>query len=601
MTDVVTHAPAGAPSNPDAPIDVIAAWVADLETAMSTRNAPAVAALFGATSTARDLLALSWDFRNAVGRDEVVALLTGPESTPPLDLEVRPGSAPLLADEDGRPTVSSFLRFRSKVGGGDGFVKLVTDHDGEWRAEAFVLSLASLDSHPAQLDDDRPVGRIHGPIVDRVGWREDLDPEFEKQNPTAIIIGAGHNGLMLAARLRALGIRSLIIERNERVGDNWRKRYSSLALHTPLASDGLPYVPYPPTWTRFTPKDKLGDFLECYATLLDLPVWTGSRVENVLFDDDAQRWTLDVVRADGSRRSMATPHLVFATGMNGEPFLPDLPGIKDHRGTVIHAVDYRGHAEWVGKKAVVIGSGVSGHDLAQDLAEHGVDVTMVQRSGTVVMNTSTFHTVMHANHVSGRYTAEDADLVNAAVPFGLLPSYGAKQLELAHELDGDLLPALEKAGFELSEGPDGQGVLGLIFGQNSTGYYYNAGASELIADGTIKLRHGNVVGVTPTGIELADGSAIDADLVIFATGYRSPAVAVENLLGAKIAAQLQQFADVSSDREYGRLWRRSGIDRLWFMISLGIGDGRFYSKLLALQIAAIEAGTMPLSEAKALA
>ncbi|GHF17738.1 flavin-containing monooxygenase [Pseudolysinimonas yzui] len=601
MTDVVAHAPASTPSTHAASAETIAWWVAELGTALASRNAPAIRELFGAAATVRDLLALSWDFRNAVGRDEIVALLSGPDATPPLTIEVRPGSTPLLADEDGRLTAAAFLRFTTATGSGDGYVKVATDDDGRWRAEAFVLALASLDSHPEQLDDNRPTGRAHGPKLNRVGWREDLDPEFTKQDPTAIIIGAGHNGLMLAARLRALGIPALTIERNERVGDNWRKRYSSLALHTPLASDGLPYIPYPPTWTRFTPKDKLADFLECYATLLDLPVWTGSRVENVRFDDDTQRWTLDVVRADGSRRAMATPHLVFATGMNGEPFLPDLPGMKDYRGTLIHAVDYRGHAEWAGKKAIVIGSGVSGHDLAQDLAEHGVDVTMIQRSGTVVMNTSTFHTVMHANHVSGQYTAEDADLVNSAVPFGLLPSYGAKQLELAHELDGDLLPALEKAGFELSEGPDGQGVLGLIFGQNSTGYYYNAGASELIADGTIKLRHGNVVAATPTGIALDDGTTLDADLVIFATGYRSPTVAVERLLGEKIARQLQEFANVSSDREYGRLWRRSGIDRLWFMISLGIGDGRFYSRLLALQIAAIEAGTMPLTESKALA
>jgi putative flavoprotein involved in K+ transport len=114
-------------------------------------------------------------------------------------------------------------------------------------------------------------------------------------------------------------------------------------------------------------------------------------VENVFFDEGAARWNVDVIRPDGSRRSMSPGHLVFATGFNGEPFLPDLPGQEEYRGTLIHAVDYRGYRDWMGKKVVVVGSGVSGHDLAQDLAEHGVDVTMIQRSGTVVMNTSSYH------------------------------------------------------------------------------------------------------------------------------------------------------------------------------------------------------------------
>jgi putative flavoprotein involved in K+ transport len=274
--------------------------------------------------------------------------------------------------------------------------------------------------------------------------------------------------------------------------------------------------------------------------------------------------------------------------MNGEPYLPDLPGRNDFRGTVLHAVEYRGYADWVGKKAVVVGSGVSGHDLAQDLAEHGVDVTMIQRSGTVVMETTSFHAVMHKNHIGGRYNTHEADLVNASVPFGVLPSHGAKQLAEANAMDRELLDALDRAGFKLSQGPDGQGVLGLIFGQNATGYYFNAGASELIADGTIKLRHGSVTGFTPTGVAFEDGGTMDADLVIFATGYRGPTTAIRDVLGDEIADRLGEFANVGEDREFGRLWRQTGVERLWFMISLGLDAGRFYSQLLALQIAASE-------------
>ncbi|MGO4584036.1 flavin-containing monooxygenase [Arthrobacter sp. 2RAF6] len=572
--------------------DIVSSWVAALEGALSSRNAAAINELFERDCTVRDLLALSWDFRNAVGRDEVVELLSAADSSTEISVRVRREPLPILGHENGRRTIAQFLSFRTKVGEGEGFVKLVEGEGGAYRAMAFVLALSAVDTHPEQVGDLRPLGRSHGPNPSRLPWHEELDHEFTRKDPTVVILGAGHNGLMLAARLRVLGIPTLIVESNARVGDNWRNRYSSLALHTPLASDQLPYVPFPPTWTRFTPKDKFGDFLESYASLLDLAVWTGSTAENVNFDVMGGRWSLDVIRPDGSRRTLTPQHLVFATGMNGEAHRPDLPGEADYKGTVIHAVDYKGAEAWAGKQAVVVGTGVSGHDLAQDLAEHGVDVTIIQRSGTVVMDTSTFHAVMHANHTGGHYTVDEADLVNASTPFGALPSYGAAQLALVKERDHELLAALSAAGFKLSDGPNGQGVLGLIFGQNATGYYYNAGASELIADGTVKLRHGSVTSFNSAGIVLDDCSSVEADLVIFATGYRGPATAIRKVLGDAVADQVGNFADVGEDREYGRLWRQTGVDKLWFMVSLGIGDGRFYSKLLALQIAAMDAGTL---------
>ncbi len=579
----------------DDALRVLARWVEDFGAALSSRDADSIAALFRPESTVRDLLALSRDLRNAVGRHEAVALLMGDGSAVSLQIGVRPGARAFSATEGGVETLATFLHFRTASGSGQGYVMLTRDEDGVWRAISLVLALSALDSHPEQVDDLRPAGRIHAPVLNRVGWHE-VDREFETEDPAVVIIGAGHNGLMIAARLQALGIPALVIERNDRVGDNWRKRYTSLALHTPLIADQLPYMPFPSTWTRFTPKDKLGDFLESYASLLDLAVWTSSNVENVRFDESSQRWTFDVARADGSRRQMAPHHLVMATGMNGAPRRPELPSEDRFEGEVIHAAEYRGYKYWIGKRVVVVGSGVSGHDIAQDLAEHGVDVTMIQRSGTVVLDASSFHKVMYANHLSGKYTLEEGDLVNAAIPFGELPKYGAGQLAAANALDRELLDGLAAAGFELSDGPDGQGVLGLIFGRNTTGYYYNAGASQLIADGTIKLRHGGVVEFNTSGVTLDDGSTLDADLVVFATGYEPPTTSVREILGDEVANVVGEFAQVGNDREYGRLWRNCGLDRLWFMISLSFEHGRFYSKLLALQIAAIEAGTIPASK-----
>ncbi len=566
--------------------EVAGAWITSFREALVARDAAALGALFTDDATFRELLALSWKFRNGVGRDEIVAVLTDPETVAPVELALLDGATSSATES----SVETFVSFRTADGAGDGYLVLARTEAGTWQATTFFVTLKSLDAVPEQVDALRPQGRVHAPVPGRRDYVAELDIPCEENEPEVVIIGGGHNGLMTAARLKALGIRALVVERNERIGDNWRNRYTTLALHTPLEADQLAYMPFPSTWTKFTPKNKLGDFLEAYATLLDLSVWTGSTIDSVSYDDAAKTWTVAVTRADGSTRTLAPAHVVLATGMNGAPKRPSFPGQDAFRGEVLHAADYDGHTRHVGKRAVVVGTGVSGHDIAQDLAEHGIEVTMIQRGGTAVLDGHTFHEVMHAVHTSGRYTLDEGDLVNAAVPFGHLPSLGAAQLAQAAEIDAELLDGLRKAGFRLSDGPDGTGVLGLIFGANATGYYYNAGASELIIDGTIKLAHGGVVGFTENGVQLEGDQLIDADTVVFATGYEPPTAAARAILGDEIADTIGQFADVSEDREYGALWRESGVPGLWLMTSLSIEHGRFYSKHIALQIAARKAG-----------
>lgn len=564
-------------------------WIGDFQAALQSGNVETVLPLFHDEAVFRDLLALSWRLRNSLGTEELRYLLKADETSLALSrFELREESVAL--SEDGE-TLTAFFSFANASGAGNGYVELRATSAG-WKAKSLVLALDQLTSRVEQINSARPDGKHHGPLLGRASWAEQQDSEFREQEPAVVILGAGHNGLMLAARLKALGVPALVVERNDRVGDNWRKRYSALALHTPIAADHLPYLGFPTSWPRFTPKDKMGDFLESYATLLDLQVWTGSSAENVAYDSESGRWTLDVVRADGSARSLSPRHLVFATGVNGAPVVPNLPGIEDFAGETVHAAVYQGYEPWVGKRAVVIGSGVSGHDIAQDLGEHGVDVTMVQRSETIVMDGPTFHEIMYPDYISGAMRIEDADLKQAATPFGLLPSRGAAQIEAANKLDRELLAALEVAGFKVGTGPNGTGVLGSIFGEGGTGYHYNVGAAELIIDGTIKLVHGAVTRLTQNGVELEGGQHLDADFVVFATGYERADGAVKEVLGEAFDAQLDRFYRVGADREFGKLWQRTGIDGLWFMYSLGIDNGRFYSKLLALQIAAAGDGIL---------
>ena len=93
-----------------------------------------------------------------------------------------------------------------------------------------------------------------------------------------------------------LGVKSLVVDRQDRVGDNWRTRYHHLVLHDPVWYDHLPYLPFPEQWPVFTPKDKLGDWFESYAKLLELNVWTRTKITNSSWNAVAGKWTVCLAR-----------------------------------------------------------------------------------------------------------------------------------------------------------------------------------------------------------------------------------------------------------------------------------------------------------------
>ncbi len=135
----------------------------------------------------------------------------------------------------------------------------------------------------------------------------------------------------LAARLKQLNVPTIIVEKNERPGDSWRKRYKSLCLHDPVWYDHMPYLPFPKNWPVFSPKDKIGDWLEMYTKVMELNYWGSTECKSASFDDKRKEWTV-VVRRDGKDIVLKPKQLVFATGMASKPIIPDLPGPRRLRG-----------------------------------------------------------------------------------------------------------------------------------------------------------------------------------------------------------------------------------------------------------------------------
>lgn len=581
---------------PEDAADIAANWVRDLGEALSSGSASSLEKLFIEAATWRDFMAFTWDVSNRIGRDALVErLLDWAKKADAADFTLNSEQPPVVADGN----IQAFFDFTTTDRIDRGYVYLMPSGD-EFLAATFQTQAEALKDHPERIRHNRTVGKQHGLVMDRTRWTDDRRKEaaFEDDDPAVIVLGAGHTGLSIAARLKALDVPTLVIDREARVGDTWRKRYSALALHSILHVDHLPYVPFPPTWTEHTPKDKFADFLESYATMLDLNVWTGTTYLDADYDEDTERWTIRLQRPDGSICEVHPRHFVVAAGLNGPPRIPAVEGLDSFEGEWAHSGQYQGAAGCAGKRVLVVGAGVSAHEMAHDLYEHGAgEVTMVQRGATYVINFETFN-----KYWFGLYTEEQplplefADQVAYALPnLSADPIY--KQLvELAKEEDKELLDALEARGFKLEWGPDGTGIIGAhMAGRDS--YQINIGASELIADGHIKLKSGvELAEVKGNTVVFTDGSELEVDVILFATGYEQLWEYFRPKLGAA-AEKIDKVYGRAPDGEYANTWRPSQQPGLWFGAGF-VGMARFHSKFMTLAIKAMEEGLTPVNPGK---
>ena len=396
-----------------------------------------------------------------------------------------------------------------------------------------------------------------------------------------------------------MGVNALIIDANDRIGDNWRKRYHQLVLHDPVWYDNMPYIPFPPQWPIFTPKDKLAEFFEAYATLLELNVWTRTDLVSTNWDDDKKVWTITVRRrnADGTEaeeRTFHPRHVIQATGHSGKKNMPAFKGLETFAGDrICHSSEFEGAREdggAKGKKAVVVGSCNSAHDICQDFLEKGYEVTMVQRSSTCVVSSRGITDI----GVKGLYDedappTDDADLMAHGMP---LPVFKAVQLGIAQaqaDLDKETHEGLERAGFKVDRGPDESGLMIKYF-QRGGGYYIDVGASKLIAEGKIKVKQGQAIAeVLPRGLRFADGSEVEADEIVLATGYEDMRSQTRIIFGDEVADRVGSVWGMDEEGEMRTVWRRSGHPGFWFHGG-NLALCRYYSRFLALQIKALEEG-----------
>jgi cation diffusion facilitator CzcD-associated flavoprotein CzcO len=563
-------------------------WLAQFESALGEADDGALRDLFHPDSYWRDAVALSWTLQTINGRDAILKTLKAQAANEkPSGFVIAPGRAvPRKVIRAGTDCIEAIFNFETRAGRGDGVLRLIPDADDGNRLKAWTLltALEELKGFEEQLGANRPRGNAYSRDFRGPNWLDlrKASNAYEDRDPTVLVIGGGQSGLCIAARLKQLNVDTLIVDRMQRIGDNWRKRYHALTLHNQVQVNHLPYMLFPPNWPTYIPKDKLANWFESYVESMELNFWPQTEFETGCYDEHAGRWSARLRRGDGSRRTMHPRHVVLATGVSGIPNLPDIATLRQFAGTVMHSSRYTDGEGWRGKKALVIGTGNSGHDIAQDLHGSGAQVTLVQRSPTLITNIEPSAQLAYAAYAEG--TLEDNDLIALSMPLTLARRSHVLLTDQSKQLDRPLLDRLERVGFKLDFGDGGTGWQ-FKYLTRGGGYYFNVGCSDLVASGAVGLiQFADVASFVADGVRMKDGSAIGADLIVLATGYKPWEHLVRRLFGDEVTARVGPIWGFGDGQELRNMYAR---------IAGSLAQCRINSKYLALQIKAIEEQLLP--------
>ncbi len=571
-------------------------WLAAFEKALASRNAALIGASFHQDCHWRDALAFTWHMTPVAGRDNVAARLAAEqERTGAYGFHLPPGRrAPRQVKRLGIDSIEAIFEFRTADGRGAGIIRLspAPNAGGEMKAWHLSTTLQALAGHEEKIGAHRPTGAAYSRNFGGDNWADmrRRANAFDDREPTVLVIGAAQAGLSIAARLNQQGIDTLVVEKWPRIGDSWRKRYHSLALHNSIHLNHLPYMEFPPTWPKYIPKDMLGNWFEFYADAMEINCWTDTEFVGGTWDGNAKLWTARLRRSDGTERVVKPRHLVFANGVSSYPMVPDLPGLEDFKGDVIHSEGFDSGATWEGKNALILGTGSSANDIALDLHSHGVNTTLIQRGSTTVVSIDPSARLNEAIWDEGG-PLEDCDLIVAsATPPLIVKAYKAVVQRMI-ELDKELISGLKSIGFKHDIGEDETGHQMKYF-RRGGGYNLDAGSSALMARGEIGLlQYDRIERFSADGALLKDGSIVPADLVVLATGYFPQMELVRRALGEAMVERIGPVWGIGPDGELNNMFKRTPQEGLWF-IAGGLAQCRINSKYLALQIKAMELGKL---------
>ena len=567
-------------------------WLASFEKALASRNINAALECFGEECYWRDLVSFTWNICTQESRDAIRAMLNSRlNDTAPTHWQLE-GEA-----TEAGGVVDAWFTFETALARGRGHLRLING-----KAWTLLTTMTELKGFEERKGTGRALGTEHTLQQGRKTWLEKRKQEEAAlgytEQPYVVIVGGGQGGIGLGARLRRLGIPAIIVEKNPKPGDSWRNRYKSLCLHDPVWYDHLPYLPFPDDWPVFAPKDKIGDWLESYTKVMELNYWGSTVAKKASYNDATKTWELQVER-DGQPVTLRPKELVFALGVSGYPVTPKIPGAESFLGQQYHSSKHPGGDAWRGKKCVALGSNNSAHDICADLWENGADVTMIQRSSTHIARSDSLMDLALGGlyseaAVKSGVTTDMADLIFASIPYKAMAPLQIPIYDEMAKRDAEFYARLKSAGFLLDFGVDGSGLF-MKYLRRGSGYYIDVGASDLVANGSIKLKSGaGIQQINPTSVTLTDGTELPADLIVYATGYGSMNNWLKDLVSPEVADKVGKVWGLGSDTpkdpgpwegELRNMWKPTQVPHLWIHGG-NLHQSRHYSQFLALQLKA---------------
>lgn len=574
------------------PTQQVSEWISRFGAALDRANPAVALEMFDEECYWRDLVSFTWNIKTLEGPASIKAML---KATLP---EIKSSSWRIAGEATSEHGVTEgWFTFETASSRGKGHIRLRAG-----KCWTLLTSMTELKGFEEKKGKTRILGTQHGVFENRQSWlerkiQEEAELGYQTQ-PYCVIIGGGQGGIGLGARLKRLDVPTIIVERNHRPGDSWRKRYKSLCLHDPVWYDHLPYLPFPDHWPVFSPKDKIGDWLEMYVKVMELNYWHSTECRSAQYDETSKEWTVTVERA-GQTVVLRPKQLVLATGMSGMPYVPAIPGAGSFKGAQHHSSQHTGADDYAGKKCIVLGANNSAHDICAALWERGADVTMIQRSSTHVVKSDSLMELAlgplySESAIEAGITTDIADLIFASVPYRIMPTFHIPIYREIAGRDAEFYERLTKAGFQLDFGEDGSGLF-MKYLRRGSGYYIDVGASDLIADGRIKLHSGvNIEQIRSDAVVLTDGTVLPADVIVYATGYGSMNGWAARLISQEVADKVGKCWGLGSgtnkdpgpwEGELRNMWKPTQQPALWFHGG-NLHQSRHYSQFLSLQIKA---------------
>ncbi|KAJ5722965.1 hypothetical protein N7488_001000 [Penicillium malachiteum] len=482
----------------------------------------------------RDFISFSWDIACPNGADAISKYLSTSKTGLRHPKANQPGAMmPQLANFGPMQFIQSGFSFETDVGVGRGVLRLASIGPDQWKAWTVFTTLEHLKKQEAETQSNASLDSLQ-----------------------VLIVGAGHSGLYLAAHLKELGLKYLIVDKAPQVGDILK-------------------------------------WMEHYQKTLGLNVRYDTLAKNIEYNGSTQQWSVEL-QSNGSVEKINPKHVVLATGPFADiPIRPDFPGEELFKGQIYHTLDHKSAAsipDLQNKKVILIGAGTSAHDVAQDFVNHGVGaVTMVQRASMFVTSLDSMKKFQTSLWNTPGVSTEDADLLGNSFPTAVVRTLGMGMTQMITDNEKTMLDGLEKAGLAVKRN-GGENLLDYLLVKGGH-FYFDQGAAQMIIDGQIKVQRceQGVQAFDAEGVILGDGTKIESDIVILATGVYVGDKMVEQIVTKEVLDTIGDAASLDDSQERKGVWRRTGMPGFWLMTGNFVWSRQF-APVLALQIAAVELG-----------